>query len=170
MLTPQQKWGLNNKEKRKEIARKYYLRNKDKINKYNRENPKRHSYWNKYNKKRPPRTKEEQDEYYQRYRNRIKQRNLKLKIICFKHYSKSEIPFCACCGEKEINFLTIDHLNECGIKHRKSIKQMLFGWLIKNNFPEGYQVLCMNCNFAKGRFGVCPHQSAPKPILTPKGK
>ena len=27
----------------------------------------------------------------------------------------------------------------------------------KNNYPEGFQVLCSNCNFAKGKYGSCPH-------------
>ena len=24
-------------------------------------------------------------------------------------------------------------------------------WIIKNNFPEGFQILCQNCNFSKGK-------------------
>jgi len=35
---------------------------------------------------------------------------------------------------------------------------VLYSWLKKNNFPKGFQVLCMNCNFAKGKLGKCPHQ------------
>ena len=31
-----------------------------------------------------------------------------------------------------------------------------FLWLIKNDFPPGYQVLCFNCNYAKTAFGKCP--------------
>ena len=34
-------------------------------------------------------------------------------------------------------------------------------WLITNNFPNGFQILCWNCNFAKGSPAVsfkCPHQ------------
>jgi len=31
-------------------------------------------------------------------------------------------------------------------------------WLKKNNYPDGFQVLCMNCNLGKQRNnGVCPH-------------
>lgn len=30
---------------------------------------------------------------------------------------------------------------------------------IKQNFPKDeYQLLCMNCNFAKGLYSGCPHQ------------
>ena len=26
----------------------------------------------------------------------------------------------------------------------------LYNWIIENNFPEGFKILCHNCNFAKG--------------------
>ena len=34
-------------------------------------------------------------------------------------------------------------------------------WLITNDFPKGFQILCWNCNFAKGSSAVsfkCPHE------------
>jgi hypothetical protein len=34
-------------------------------------------------------------------------------------------------------------------------------WIIDNNFPEYFQVLCHNCNFAKGikrNNHTCPHE------------
>lgn len=31
-------------------------------------------------------------------------------------------------------------------------------WLKKNNYPPGFRVLCMNCNFSLGMRGYCPHQ------------
>jgi hypothetical protein len=65
---------------------------------------------------------------------------------------------CNCCGETIIEFLTIDHKNGGGNKHRRNIHSDFYLWLIKNNFPKDeFQVLCMNCNFAT-RFGrICPH-------------
>ena len=79
----------------------------------------------------------------------------RLKII--NHYSKGQNR-CACCGENIIEFLSIDHINGNGNKHRKIIgRGGLPGWIIKNNFPKGFQVLCHNCNFAKGHYGQCPH-------------
>jgi len=30
--------------------------------------------------------------------------------------------------------------------------------ILKENNPEKYQILCLNCNFAKFRYGVCPHK------------
>lgn len=81
------------------------------------------------------------------------------KILCFEHYSKGRNE-CACCGEMAIEFLSIDDIN--GTTHRqmkkKGIGSRFYKWLIDNNFPEGFQVLCMNCNFAKGIFMECPHK------------
>ena len=34
-----------------------------------------------------------------------------------------------------------------------------YRWLKNHNYPEGFQVLCYNCNLPKGVYGVCPHVS-----------
>jgi hypothetical protein len=63
-------------------------------------------------------------------------------------------------------FLVVDHINDNGLEHRNSIGQgirkigsgsVIIAWLIKNNFPEGFQLLCANCNMAK-QSGGCPHK------------
>ena len=68
---------------------------------------------------------------------------------------------CNCCGETEIMFLTIDHINGGGTKHMRTLAnngRLFYDWLEKNNFPPGYQVLCQNCNTGKYRNGgICPH-------------
>lgn len=71
--------------------------------------------------------------------------------------------FCACCGESEPRFLTLDHIANDGAEHRKAVRASgpahMYTWLIKNNFPPGFQVLCWNCNLGKHfNHGVCPHQ------------
>lgn len=67
---------------------------------------------------------------------------------------------CVCCNEKEKTFLSIDHINSDGAKHRKEIGSTLYHWLMKNKFPSGFQVLCMNCQWGKkNNSGICPHQS-----------
>jgi hypothetical protein len=79
----------------------------------------------------------------------------KLKVL--EHYGKD----CVCCGESNWECLTIDHMNGGGTKHREETKRFGTGfymWLIKNNFPEGYQTLCWNCNCSRGQYGYCPHQ------------
>ena len=49
----------------------------------------------------------------------------------------------------DIRALSIDHINSDGASHRKEVGNGMYRWLLKNNFPEGFQVLCMNCQFIK---------------------
>lgn len=71
---------------------------------------------------------------------------------------------CVCCNENNFEFLTIDHKNEDGNEHRKKLKEQgyitIYKYLVDNNYPDKdkYQVLCMNCNAAKGLWGICPHE------------
>lgn len=66
---------------------------------------------------------------------------------------------CKCCGEDRYEFLAIDHVNGGGRRHRKEIKKQLPQWLIENNYPEGFRILCHNCNIALGIYGYCPHEN-----------
>lgn len=80
----------------------------------------------------------------------------------FKHYGGK----CVCCGEDESNFLAIDHIQGRGNTHRKKINKYgstFFKWLVDNNFPIDFHILCHNCNV--GKFlngGVCPHETNEK--------
>lgn len=107
-----------------------------------------------------PEAKKEKD----RLRSKLYSRKRRLLIL--QHYSKSTVPFCACCNEKEIKFLSLDHKYGGGTKHRQELQKnsikpaggaVIYNWIIKNNFPGGFQILCHNCNQAKGFYGVCPH-------------
>jgi len=74
---------------------------------------------------------------------------------------------CKCCGETGMDFLSIDHVNGRGNEHRKEIgvgSSSILRWLKRNNYPQGFQVLCFLCNFAKGKLGTCPHQQMKTPI------
>ncbi len=86
-----------------------------------------------------------------------KRARLRWKLAVFIHYSNGD-PHCNCCNENRIEFLSVDHLDNNGRQERKSKGyHSLYKYLLDNNFPVGYQILCMNCNFAKGKFGECPH-------------
>lgn len=67
---------------------------------------------------------------------------------------------CTCCGEATFEFLTIDHINNDGAQHRKEVGESwaIYRWLKKQGYPDGFQVLCFNCNCAKQFSGQCPHQ------------
>lgn len=92
---------------------------------------------------------------------RMKRYHRRRKLKCIIHYSKGKMR-CSCCGEKNYEFLTIHHVNANGSKHREEIKRKygiyVYQWLINNNFPPGYDVLCMNCNFSLGKYNYCPHK------------
>lgn len=107
------------------------------------------------------RMKEWRESHQEQHNNNCKNRNQRIKDIVFEAYGGYE---CACCGESNPFFLSIDHMNNDGAAHRmelfgsKAGGHKMYDWLIKNNFPEGFQVLCMNCNWGKARNnGICPH-------------
>lgn len=94
------------------------------------------------------------------YKKQMKQRREALRLRVLQHYS-SETPSCACCQEKNIEFLCLDHINNDGAEHRKELKKKTEGywsWVERNGYPPGYRVLCHNCNHTYAVFGNCPHQ------------
>lgn len=102
--------------------------------------------------------------YQKNYQNRAEQerensrkRRYILRYLALEHYSNGLIE-CACCGENNQIFLTIDHINNDGNNHRKQISSGgLYQWLKSHNYPKGFQVLCYNCNMVKGHYGMCVH-------------
>lgn len=82
----------------------------------------------------------------------------KLRLEALKYYSGGD-PKCSCCGESQLEFLTLDHIDGSGAEERKNVKSgRNTAYLAKKRgYPPGYRVLCMNCNFALGMSGYCPH-------------
>lgn len=82
-----------------------------------------------------------------------RQRVFELKMKIIEHYSNGRMT-CANCGLKDVKNLTVDHINGNGEKHRKTMRlsggHSFYHWLIKLNYPPGYQILCFACNMAKG--------------------
>lgn len=81
-------------------------------------------------------------------------RAIRFLVLC--HYSQSEIPRCACCGETILEFLSLDHIHGGGNKHKREVRHVYI-WIVRHNFPEGFRVLCHNCNQSLGAYGYCPH-------------
>lgn len=72
---------------------------------------------------------------------------------------------CACCGETEPVFLTIEHINRDGAAHRRSLPHgsstSVYYDLKRRGWPkEGFELLCFNCNRASWLLGICPHRKA----------
>lgn len=110
--------------------------------------------------------------YREKYKGNTKwhrAKTLRIKKAAFDGYGGS---ICKCCGETIIEFLSIDHINEDGAAHRRRLfggsrgaaGSAFYGWLKRNGFPPGFQVLCHNCNRGKHfNGGVCPHQDRNNP-------
>jgi len=106
--------------------------------------------------------------YYDKHRTKRiaahKIAHQRLKLATFQAYSDLA-PFCQCCQETAMEFLTIDHINGSDMRnaertngtHRDS-GNALYRRLKREGWPAGYRVLCLNCNFAIGHFSGCPHQ------------
>lgn len=92
---------------------------------------------------------------------------LKLKTEIINHCGGK----CVCCGETEIRFLTIDHINNDGYKDRKFTNgkggQAFYRYIRKLNWPKEklitLRVLCANCHLAIFGGQICPHS-----LLQPK--
>ena len=68
---------------------------------------------------------------------------------------------CACCGEVNKGFLSIDHVNGGGRAHRRAVGGTLqvLREIAKAGFPPDYQLLCFNCNLGRQyNGGECPHK------------
>ena len=84
-----------------------------------------------------------------------RKRDRKRKQLVIDHYGGR----CACCGVDNIEFLAVHHVNGDGREHRKTATVMIISWLINNNFPDGFQILCHNCHLAFHFYGCCPHKT-----------
>lgn len=108
--------------------------------------------------KRRERARQHYRENSQRIKKKTNEYNRSIRKKVLDHYGHR----CVCCGETKVEFLCIDHVNGEGNKHRLEINKgsgtPTYYWLIKNNYPVGFQVLCHNCNQAKAAYGYCPHQ------------
>lgn len=111
-------------------------------------------------------------EYYALNKDRIlkgvRDRRARYRLEALTHYSGGE-PKCACCGEKRIAFLTLDHEDGGGSAHRRELSKSrkdsrspgglaVYYWIRNNGYPPGFRVLCFNCNCARGAWGRCPHE------------
>lgn len=133
-----------NKKKINKKNKKYYKDNKEKAKEYNKKYSKEH--YKKRVRIKTPHNKEKERIY-----------KLTLRLNALNYYSNNELK-CNCCLENELRFLAIDHIYNNGNEHRRNMKSNIYVWLKQNNYPEGFQVLCHNCNMGKAfNHGVCPH-------------
>lgn len=135
----------------KEQEKAYRNINRDKTNaqrrerrRINKNNPEFGD--NKYRLKNKNKVALQHKDYYQ---------TIKFQVL--SHYSIfTTKPMCAVpgCLVSDPGMLIVDHTNGNGNKHRKELAitgggYAMYLWLIRNNFPPGFQVLCCNHNIKK---------------------
>jgi hypothetical protein len=181
-----QKYQMDNKEKLREYDHSQKRKDQRKINRDKPENKAkvklRHST-TAYRTSEKERQQRPENIVKEKIRNatpkRLEQQKAKkileaiLRLNVLVGYSKrlsnSDVPCCNCCGENTaVEFLAIDHI--AGKKQMDSIPELVkigyssklkgrkfLNWITDNDFPDGIQILCHNCNVAKGLYGKCPH-------------
>lgn len=133
-------WYTRNKATIVKAGKRWVKKNRERVNANRRRN-----YW-----KNRQRELAKMRKYYRRY-------HTALKMAVLTHYGGNP-PKCACCGEGHIEFLSVDHMSGDGKEDRaKHGTSGFYRRLVRSNFPPGFQILCLNCNFAKGHFRHCPH-------------
>ena len=89
-------------------------------------------------------------------KQKAKQRCLRRKIEILKHYSI--VPWAQCCWSGcsvvDVDMLTLDHIENDGNAHldvsgRRYSGTGLYQWIIKHQYPTGFQTLCMNHQLKK---------------------
>lgn len=108
-----------------------------------------------------------------RINTRQKRRFVEQREQIFAHYGSA----CECCGEDRTPFLAIDHTENAS---REGDQRNLTEWVVRNNFPPGFRILCHNCNMATRWGKSCPHKDCeesseapvessptPKPLTQP---
>ncbi len=100
--------------------------------------------------------KKRQKKYHEKYRKTKKYKKGmrayrdKIKRLVYEHYSPNGIK-CKKCSFDDIRALSIDHIKGKGHLHRLKVGfgNALYRWIVRNNYPKGFQILCMNCQFIK---------------------
>jgi hypothetical protein len=87
----------------------------------------------------------------ERQRRSKKFRRLIDKLEILNYYSNGTLE-CVLCGEDRLACLSIDHIYGGGTKHKKELRASgieFYTWIIKNDFPEGFRTIYMNCQFCE---------------------
>lgn len=110
----------------------------------------------RYRASHPEQIKATQERFRAKNPDAFRLYKLKQKIEMVNSYGGK----CACCGETEIVFLSLDHINGGGTQHRRRMGQnKMMAELRAAGWPkDGYQILCMNCQFGTRYGRECPHQ------------
>ena len=151
-------YRMRHHEKAVAVVRAYQKAHPDKVKEWQHRNYLKH--------------KEQREEWRQKYLARPGvreasqlQRRLSSRVFRSKvrqetlaHYSNGT-SCCLCCNECDSDVLSVDHINGGGRHQRQLLKLpggwQFYLWLQKQNYPDGYRVLCHNCNWKLHLRGQC---------------
>ena len=93
--------------------------------------------------------KKYREENHDHIKNKSKIRHSKKKKSIITHYGNGKTE-CVKCGYSDMRALSINHIQSNGAEHRKQIgRGSLYQWLLNHYLPDGFQTLCMNCQWIK---------------------
>lgn len=135
-------------------AKKYRREHKEYFRKYNE----------RYRKEHKEKLRRQKHRWYLNHKKeqaRLKRINdAKIREKVYKHYGNR----CACCGERNSGFFTLDHIKNDGGEHRRQLggsSMTLYRWVIQQRYPKSLRLLCYNCNCGRQRNGgICPHRTS----------
>lgn len=128
-----------------EVVSKWHRKNEEQYN---------HTYYLAHKKEIKAKAKEYRETHRKANAVWHRQGRQREKERVISHYSNGTMA-CKRCGFSDIRALSIDHIKGNGAKERRTIGMpkgggdFFYRWLKKQNYPEGYQVLCMNCQWIK---------------------
>ena len=141
------RWEQRNPEKRRKSANESYHRHEEKNRVRRLERASRWYYANK-------------DRILPEKKARYRKLAAELKEPILQHYGRK----CNCCGLDDTRFLTVDHANHGKGNRLPKVERdlgsiQMYRKVIASGFSKAYQILCMNCNWARGCWGKCFHQT-----------
>ena len=143
-----------NRTYQREWSRKYRAQNLDKVRQIQKRCHERLWADPNYREKERQRAKKRRQANPEGYKEQKRKYWRRVRGELISHYGGK----CICCGETEPKFLALDHIDGNGGIERKNIGYNKLICRIRKNPPKNIQILCHNCNCAKGFYGSCPHQ------------
>ena len=157
--------GYKTTEQRTEYRRKWYAEHIEERRKYSREYMARRM---KEDEAFRLKAKARSKDYAERNREklRLKERSPEKRALNKGYRKALRLQIiaayggkCVCCGESQIEFLSIDHIEGrgTGADHRRRVGSTIYSHIRREGFPDTYRLLCYNCNCSLGFNGYCPH-------------
>jgi len=94
------------------------------------------------------RNREKIQEQRRRWNEKRKEKDKLVKPETLAHYGLGKLA-CVKCGFDDIRALTLDHIVPIGRQKRRVTGIQFYKQLRKQDYPEGFQTLCANCQMIK---------------------